>query len=226
MSPDRKTAAVGAAMDQKLSRVRDVLLVPLESATLTGMRTNYLGAYFKQLALNSADGWLATQSRDSNVLHLWNLSVGADELVPSVVWGSTYFAFSPDGQWLANCWMGKFQFYSVGSWEKPVLVIPRLSDSDQHAPMAFSRDGRTVALAASRYIVQLYKLPKSNRDGAEWIATLESPDRFPLEFRAFSPDSRHRAASTDGPFLLLWNLAALGEGLESLGLRRDWPGAP
>ena len=99
-------------------------------------------------------------------------------------------------------------------------------DSDQHAPVAFARDGRTVALAASRYVIQLHKLPEPGLDEAALIATLESPDRLPLEILAFSPDSRHLAAATDGQIVLLWNLAALGEGLASLDLRRDWPGVP
>jgi hypothetical protein len=72
----------------------------------------------------------------------------------------------------------------------------------------------------------LRKLPESGRGEPALIATLESPDRLPLEILAFSPDGRHLAAATDSQIVLLWNLAALGEGLASLGLRGDWPGAP
>jgi WD40 repeat protein len=218
MSLDRRTAAV--------VRQEAVLLVPLEAPDASGVKTNYLGTHYPLMALHPQGAWLASRAGDSNVLDLWCLSDAALRLAPTNVPGSTYFAFSPDGQWLATCWTGELQLYRVGAWEKPASVVPRMFASDQHAPVTFSQDGRTVAVAASRYSVQLRKLPESGRGETSLIATLESPDRFPLEILAFSPDGRHLAAATDSQIVLLWDLAALGEGLASLGLRGDWPGTP
>lgn len=218
MSLDRRTAAV--------VRSNNVLLVPLESEDANDVRTHPLDVYYSLVALHPQCAWLASRAGDSNVLNLWYLSDAAQQLAPTNVPGSTYFTFSPDGLWLATCWEGKFRFYRVGAWRDPAFVVSRMFASDQHAPVAFSMDGRTIAVAASRYSVQLLKLPESGRGEPTLIATLESPDRFPLEILAFSPDGRHLAAATDGQIVLLWNLAALGEGLASLGLRGDWPGAP
>ena len=218
MSQDRTTAAV--------VHQAEVLLVPLEPLSASGLQTFDSGGYFPRLGVHPQLRWLATRTDTASVLHLWKLSDASGGLIEYTIPSSTYFAFSPDGQWLATCWSREFQFYRVGAWREPAFVIPRLFGSDLHAPLAFARDGRTVALAASRYLIQLHKLPQSGRGGAQLIATLESPDRLPLEILAFSPDSLHLAAATDGQIVLLWNLAALGEGLARLDLRRDWPGAP
>ena len=97
------------------------------------------------------------------------------------------------------------------------------SVSAQHAPIAFTRDGAVVALASSRYIVQLLKLTEDNGISPKLIASLESPDRSPLEMLAFSPDGRRLAAATMKLTIQLWNLALLRESLAELNLDHDWP---
>lgn len=195
-------------------------MVPLEVPH--ELSTNSLGAYFTQLALHPDGQWLAGKAADSNALQLWKMPPaerGPAATVPS----GDYFAFSPDGQWLATCWAGQFEFYEVGAWEKPVFRIPRTHASDQHAPVAFSRAGRLVALATSRYVIQLFQLPESGQVAPVLIATLESPDRLPLALLTFRPDGRQLAAATDGQLIQLWNLAQLREGLAALELHGNWP---
>jgi WD40 repeat protein len=218
VTQDRKTAAV--------VRKKDLLLLPLEPEPSSGARTNHMGVHLSRLALHPFAGWLATWTGETNALQLWNLSAGLGASAPSVVPGSEYFAFSPDGKWLATHWAGAFQFYRVGDWKEPAFSFPRMAASGQHAPATFSWDGRTVALASSRYSIQLIKLPESGRGKPELIATLESPDRLPLEMLAFSPDGRKLAAATDGQIVQLWNLALLRVGLAALDLHRGWPNPP
>jgi len=89
--------------------------------------------------------------------------------------------------------------------------------------MAFARDGSTVAVALPRYTIRLFKLPASESNETKMIATLESPDRLPLELLVFSADGRQLAAGTDRQIVQLWNLAALREGLAQLDLQQSWP---
>jgi WD40 repeat protein len=120
--------------------------------------------------------------------------------------------------------LGEFQFYQVGNWQNRAFSIRRNSSSSQHAPVAFTPDGRTVALSASRYTIQLVRLPKSSSDLPKTIATLESPDHnSPLELLVFSPDGRSLAAATADLTIQLWNLARLRRGLAELDLTGGWP---
>jgi len=232
LSLDRTTAAV--------IQGNTVLLVSLADRT-TGQRTKRLDTYYPQMAIHPACTWLATAALDSNepsharktvsenesgakvdALRLWNLAETAETPVPVILPYSEHFAFSPDGNWLATCSSGKFQFYRVGAWTKPVFAIPRMLASDQHAPMAFSKDGRVVAVASSRYVVQLFRMPATDRDQPELIATLESPDHFPLVMLAFSPDGRRLAAATDRQIVQLWNLKLLRDRLAESKLQHNW----
>jgi WD40 repeat protein len=225
MSRNRKTAAVvHTVTDRRNNPVRsELLLVTLEPAEAMGVQTNRLDVYYPVLALHPNGEWLATWPTDTNALHLWNLSADAGESAPALVPSGEYFSFSQDGAWLATCLTGKFQFYRVGDWKDPAFSFPRMTESSQHAPVAFSWDGRTAALASSRYSIQLIRLPESGRAEPELIATLECPDRLPLEMLAFSPDGRKLAAATDGQIVQLWNLALLRDGLAALNLHRNWP---
>src|SRR5262249_12453420 len=108
----------------------------------------------------------------------------------------------------------------------PEFTIPRQPGSDQHAPVAFTRDGSMVALASARYSIDLFLLPELHQPRPKRIATLESPDHRPLEAMTFSADGRHLAAATLKGTLQLWNLASLWESLAELDLDEDWPNYP
>jgi WD40 repeat protein len=217
-SRDRTTLAV--------VRNESVLVGPAEPGARYGLRTNNLGTHYSQLALHPDATWLATRSGDSDVLHLWDLSKAGSGLtaasVPVVVPSGKYFTFSPDGKWLATCLPGEHRFYRVGDWKTPAFRHPRRLASDQHAPVAFAQDGRTVAVAWSRHTIQLLKLPISGGRDLELIATLESPDRLPLEVLAFSPNGGRLAAATDRQIVQFWNLALLRERLVALNLQHNW----
>jgi hypothetical protein len=80
-----------------------------------------------------------------------------------------------------------------------------------------------LAVAVSRYKIQLYRLD----DGADFslkvLATLESPDRSPLRILAFSQDGSRLAAATKNQLVQIWNLNRLREELAALGLGDDFP---
>jgi WD40 repeat protein len=217
-SPNRTKAAV--------IQFSSVIIVDTESNLESGGKRYRLDAYYPQLALHPDCRWLATRTANANVIQLWELSDATSGPRKASVPGSKYFTFSPDGNWFATSWAGEFQFYRVGAWDQPALRFPRRPVSDQHAPLTFARDGRTVALASSRYTIRLVRLPASSAAELETLATLESPDRLPLEMLAFSADGRRLAAATDRQVVQLWNLAALRHGLAELDLHQHWPEYP
>jgi WD40 repeat protein len=221
MDRDRKTMAV--------VQNETVLVGSIDPAATPVLRTNFLGAYYSQLALHPDNTWLATRSVDSTDLHLWNISGpthSLEALVPVVIGCGKYFAFSPDGKWFAASSAGEHRFYRVGSWKTPQLRHRRQLASDQHAPVTFALDGRTIAVAWSRRTIQLLKLPDIDGRDLEVIATLESPDHLPLEALAFSPNGRRLAAATDRQIVQLWNLTALRDRLVDLNLQHNWTTLP
>jgi WD40 repeat protein len=210
----------------------EVLLVPLEPGATTRPRTIPVDVHYHRIALHPAGRWLAAMCEGSNSIHLWNLADGGERRSPAVVASSEYFVFSPDGKWLVTCWAGSFEFYRVGAWRGSVFQIPRrrILDQlmrplrpDQHAPIAFTKDGAIAALADSRYTIQLVRVPVNARTKPAVIANLEGPDHSPLEMLAFSPDGRRLAAAAKDQTIQLWNLELLREGLVELKLHHDWP---
>ena len=55
--------------------------------------------------------------------------------------GTASVAFSPDGKWLVTGGPGNYRFWSVGSWERG-LVISRDHEMEGPAPLAFSHRSR------------------------------------------------------------------------------------
>jgi WD40 repeat protein len=207
-------------------RQDEVRLVRFDLPYELDVRVIPVGIHYQRLGLHPHGRWLAAMMQESNSIHLWNLSEGTVLPVPSAIPGTEHFAFSPDGKWLTTCWGGVFAFYRVGAadpWHEPAFSIPRKPISDQHAAIAFTRDGATVALASSRYVIQWFRMPKSERTKPELIATLEGPDRSPIETLAFSPDGRRLAVATQDRIIQLWNLALLRERLADLKLQNNWP---
>ena len=226
--PTNELGAMAVTLDRSMAAIvhlDEVLLVPLETGRKS-VRTIAVGIHYHRLAMHPTGQWMAAMIANSNSVHLWNLSEGAESRSPSALPSSEYFTFSPDGKWLVTCRPGRFDFYLVGAWQEPAFQIPRQSASDQHAPVAFTQDGSVVALAASRYTIQLRRLGGHERSGPTVIANFEAPDRRPLEMLAFSPDGRRLAATTKDQTIQLWNLALLRDGLAELNLHHDWPENP
>jgi WD40 repeat protein len=125
--------------------------------------------------------------------------------------------FSPDGRWLA---VDKFpgqecRLWHVGSWQPG----PTIQVSRSFLTMAFSRDGRLLAIDdAGR--ARLFD-PDSGRE----VATLDAGTGPSALFfcLVFSPDGTQLAAGRDH-IIHLWDLRRIREELASLGL--DWDAPP
>jgi WD40 repeat protein len=80
-----------------------------------------------------------------------------------------------------------------------------------------------MAIAASRYLIELWRIRRPDESlQPERIATLEHPDRSPLEMLAFSSDGTWLATATKDNLVQLWNLKLLAAGLAGLGLEQHW----
>jgi WD40 repeat protein len=124
-------------------------------------------------------------------------------------------AFSGDGRWLAIARTAEYRLWSVGSWE-PGLRIEREVVSGAAGEMAFSPDGRILAIAPSCNVVRLVE-PASGRE----LATLEAPG---VQMRAasvcFSGDGSLLAAASVGKVIHVWNLRLVRQRLGEM--RLDW----
>jgi serine/threonine protein kinase/WD40 repeat protein len=130
-----------------------------------------------------------------------------------------YAAFSPagDAPWLVVSWQDQYRFYRVGTWEPgPVLSHEQLVP---WAPVAFSRDGRLLAVTDVVGLVRL-KDPASLRT----LATLSLSEPVKVMSLGFSPDSRLLTAGTDGAMVQVWDLERIRRSLATLGL--DWDRPP
>jgi WD40 repeat protein len=110
--------------------------------------------------------------------------------------------------------------WEVGSWEAGP-VIRRDRPLVWFGPIAFSPDGRLLALARSLTDIELYDL----KTGQE-VATLTAAEPYHLIWLCFSPDGSRLAAATGTSIAQLWDLRALRAGLRALDLDWDLPPYP
>ena len=121
--------------------------------------------------------------------------------------------FSPDGRWLAVGDGPVYRFFEVGSWEEE-WSVPR-HRVEEYGQLAFSPDGKVVALPHTLHVVKLYELATRKE-----LATLEAPHEGAICKVEFSRDGAVLAASTRNRFVHVWDLRELRRELSDLGL--DW----
>ena len=85
--------------------------------------------------------------------------------------------------------------------------------------MAFSADGRILAMTRSQWVVSLID-PSDGRD----LARLEHPDSQLISALAFSPSGTRLAVATEGHVIQLWDLHQLR--IELASLKLDWDPSP
>jgi WD40 repeat protein len=162
----------------------------------------------------SPDGrWVATATWKGKDVNVWEVATG--NLAWQFPCDSAKVKFSPDGRWLAVIAFPKpeCRLWHVGSWRPgPVIQV-----SSSVLPMAFSRDGRLLAIDDSGR-VRLVE-PDSGRE----VATLDDGTSAHFFCLAFSPDGSHLAAGRDH-IIHLWDLRRIRGHLAALGL--DWDAPP
>ena len=126
--------------------------------------------------------------------------------------------FSPDGRWLVTGTPRSYRFWKVGSWE------PGPSISRDHAGMtrgaiAFTREGRLMAIAQSARLVRLVDVATNQE-----LASLEAPRPGIINDLAFSPDDSQLAVGCEGHEIQVWDLRFLRRNLAAIGL--DWEQPP
>ncbi len=137
--------------------------------------------------------------------------------------GSSYADFSPDGMWLITRTHEKYCIYEAGSWQLRHR-LPRTIGGDYTGPLAFSRDGKLMAIVLSGLTVQLID-PAT----ARVLANLEPPDRDRAIPRmlCFSPDGSQLAVGMDELRMIhVWDLRLIRQRLVEMGLEGDLPQFP
>ncbi len=107
-----------------------------------------------------------------------------------------------------------YRFWEVGSWE-PGPILPRDRLEEWIGPLAFTPDGRMLAISRSLQRVQLVDLTTLRE-----VATLSAADAQPIQWLCFSPDGSRLAAAADNHTSQLWDLRAIRRQLAEIGL--DW----
>jgi WD40 repeat protein len=170
------------------------------------------GHYDPRYAAVSPDArWIATGSHTGTQVKIWDLHT--EKLVRELPMKASRVNFSPDGAWLATTG-GGLTVWSVGNWNQvwQSAEVPV-------AGLAFSPDGRTVAIGAAAGVVVLYEAATGRE-----VARLTDPKAQSQIFLVFSPDQHCLTGiSYDFKSLCQWDLHEIDGRLEALGIPWDWP---
>ena len=158
--------------------------------------------------------WMGGKATGAGV-RVWDSRTGqliADLPVPA----NSNVRFSADGRTLLTSNGSEYHFWEVGTWMR-THTIPREADGNQHGRMAFSPDGRMLAINISRQTVQLLEASTYRR-----LATL--PGRQTVV--DFTQDSSQLVVNGEDRVARIWDLRAVREQLRSMGLDWDLPRYP
>jgi WD40 repeat protein len=132
--------------------------------------------------------------------------------------GQTVASFSPDGRWLAAGRHNDYRIWRVGHWEEEPLTIQRDNPGFWVGRLAFTRDGRILAIVRTNEEIELFDMATFTS-----VARLLAPDARHVECLRFSPDGGQLAVATENRVILLWDLRAVCEGLRATGVDWDLP---
>lgn len=187
----------------------DILSFGPDSAAPTVLQGNHPNAAFVSVSIDGR--WAASGAWRGTGVKLWDLQAGrlVKDLLPDS--GNAAVAFSPDGKWLVAGTSDEYRFWDAATWQ-PVRSLRRDRAGGLFGAMAYTADGRLLAIAHSRELVKLIDAAT----GVE-LATLEAPQgQSPL---CFSRDARLLAVST-ADAVQVWDLGLVRRRLKKMGL--DW----
>jgi WD40 repeat protein len=173
----------------------------------------------KVLPPNSNSAWLAihpdgrrfaTGNWKGQGVRIWNIS--NDSPVMELPCGANVnVAFSPDGRWLLTASPVEYRFWDTQTWQRgPSLLREQAGDTE--GAMAFSSDGRMLAVVRDRYdSLRLIRLSDFQE-----LATFEAG--LPLCFNA--DGSLLATLSEDLQTVLVWDLPLIRRQLAAMNL--DW----
>lgn len=160
----------------------------------------------------SPDGrWVATAARKGFGIKVWERSTDhRRDLAPGSY--DTAVAFSQDGRLLVGATAGRLFFWNTGSWELSHSVPIDTSAEASH-DLAFSPDGRLLAVACARYQIKLLDA----ETGGEF-ATLPA-EHYWTSLR-FSQDGHELISTDEHHGVRIWDLPSIRRRLARFGL--DW----
>jgi WD40 repeat protein len=173
----------------------------------------------------SPDGkWLAASSYGVGPVRLWNVAEGNFVRdVPAQV--GTFgpldpdpLTFSPDSRWLVTGSSTEYRFWNVATGSNGLRLLRRQAGT-RTGPSAFSPDGKVLAIARTRSLVELIDAASGKE-----LASLEHPDAQLIVQLTFSPSGALLAAVCLNQTIQLWDLRALRQELAALNL--DWEQLP
>jgi WD40 repeat protein len=165
----------------------------------------------REIAISPNGRWVAGNSGPLNEgVRVWDLQTGAVIRDWSNVGGGV--TFSPDNEWLVIASAEGYSFWKVGSWERELFISP---GGDPVVPVAFSADGKLLAIAHNNRSVRLVD-PATGQE----LATLTAPDPGVLTWLCFSPNGNQLAAAASNQTIQLWDLGLIRRQLTAMQL--DW----
>jgi WD40 repeat protein len=175
-------------------------------------RISYLDHPYVAHVSVSPDGkWVATAPWHAEGVKVWNTATG--QLAKELPGRDACVAFSPDGRRLVIGASAAYRSWEVGSWEHR-WELPR-DRADLPGPLAFSNDGKLLAIALSLKSVRIVE----PTDGRE-LVTLTPPNPQMVARLCFSPDADRLAVAYQTHAVHLWDLGLIRKQLAEMNL--DW----
>ena len=204
LSSDGDTLVV--TLDRKYALVID-LDAAMEVQTL---QPHYRMAY---VTISPDKKWIATGAWQGRDVRIWDVNTGDMVHEFAIPWAAEV-SFDRHGEWLVTS-EAEHTLWEVGSWEAKKRY-PRSPNMNVPGPVAFSPDGKLLAVISDGATIELINL-----DNLEPVARLQPPEVVQQGALAFTPDSTALMyPDQEGHAVHIWDLRAIREQLAEMNL--DW----